>query len=360
MRKPAQVQKEEAGRRLVAWYQANKRDLPWRHTSDPYRIWVSEIMLQQTRVETVIDYYLRFISQFPDIAALAAAPREEVLRAWQGLGYYSRARHLHEAAAVIMAEHDGRFPNTLEAVCSLPGIGPYTAGAILSIAFNQPVPAVDGNVLRVTARLTGLQEDVQKPATRRIVTEEVRAMMTPDCCGDFTQAMMELGALICTPSSPQCGLCPLADDCAANQTGQQYELPIRAKAKPVREIEYLVALIEKDGYLLMEYRQEKLLGEMWGFPMVLLDEKIPINELFQPGYAFTLQAGEDLGIVTHTFTHLQWNMRVMRFVLCGSPAKIAPPLDWIPLAELNRLPIPVAFQKVISAAGYSLNSPSAR
>jgi A/G-specific adenine glycosylase len=203
------------GLRVVAWYRAGHRELPWRATGDPYRILVSEIMLQQTRVETVIGYYERFLQAFPDVAALAGASEEAVMALWQGLGYYSRARNLQKAARQILSRHGGAFPKEPGVLRQLAGIGPYTAGAIASIAFGVPEPAVDGNVLRVAARLGLVAEDILNAATRARITEMVRAMIPPAAAADFTQGMMELGATLCTPVNPACGRCPVRADCAA-------------------------------------------------------------------------------------------------------------------------------------------------
>lgn len=219
-------------RELLAWYRASKRTLPWRRDRDAYRIWVSEIMLQQTRVDTVIPYYERFMARFPTLQALAEAPEADVLKHWEGLGYYSRARNLQAGAREVAERYGGRVPDDKAAVSALKGVGPYTAGAIMSIAFNRPEPAVDGNVMRVLSRYFNRDEDIAKPSTR-IGMEKLAASLIPDgAAGDFNQALMELGALVCTPRTPGCLTCPVMALCAGRIAGRETELPVKAKAKP--------------------------------------------------------------------------------------------------------------------------------
>lgn len=217
---------------LLKWYNKVKRDLPWRHTKDPYHIWLSEIMLQQTRVETVKVYYARFLKMFPTVSDLANAPQEQVLKAWEGLGYYSRARNLQKAAQVIMEEHHGCFPDTYEAILALPGIGPYTAGAISSIAFGIPVPAIDGNVYRVSSRFFGVREDVGSPAVQKEIRHLVQESIPTENPGDYNQALMELGATICSPGMPACDLCPWNEHCDACMEGDAEVLPVHEKKTP--------------------------------------------------------------------------------------------------------------------------------
>ena len=211
-----ETHRQEAQARLLAWFAANRRDLPWRHDRTPYRVWISEIMLQQTQVETVRDYYLRFMERFPTVADLAAAPLEAVLKLWEGLGYYSRARSLHRAAQEVLARYDGELPADVAALCGLPGIGAYTAGAIASLAFGIPAPAVDGNVRRVLARV------LAQPSPTAVQLEEAaRLLLPPEAPGAFNEALIELGATLCRPQNPTCLLCPWRDWCLACQAGQQ-------------------------------------------------------------------------------------------------------------------------------------------
>ncbi|MFS0726131.1 A/G-specific adenine glycosylase [Paenibacillus sp. 1P07SE] len=263
-------------RELLAWYRANKRDLPWRRSRDAYRIWVSEIMLQQTRVDTVIPYYNRFMDKFPTIGALAEAPEEEVLKCWEGLGYYSRARNLQAGARQVMQLHGGSVPDDADAVAALKGVGPYTRGAIMSIAFNRPEPAVDGNVMRVLSRYMCLEDDIAKSSTR-VKTEILAKSLIPEgAAGDFNQGLMELGALICTPKSPGCLICPVMEHCAGRLAGREKELPIKTKAKPPRPELRLAALIEgsgeQAGRILVRQRPDTgLLARMWELPHIHAD-----------------------------------------------------------------------------------------
>ena len=217
---------------LLAWWDAGHADLPWRRTKDAYAVWVAEIMLQQTQIATVLPYYARWMTRFPTVEALADAPLDDVLKLWEGLGYYSRARNLHTAARQIMAEHDGRLPDTLDGLVALPGIGRYTAGAIASIAFAIPAPVLDGNVIRVLSRIFDINEDVTKPATRKWLWELAAAAVPTERPGDFNQALMEMGQLICTPQTPRCLICPVNTLCLARQRGTQLERPVRPARKP--------------------------------------------------------------------------------------------------------------------------------
>lgn len=302
-------------RDLLAWYDQARRDLPWRRNRDPYRVWVSEIMLQQTRVETVKPYFENFIAKFPTVEALAQAAEEEVLKAWEGLGYYSRARNLHQAAREVAAAYGGRVPDTLEEISRLPGIGPYTAGAILSIAYDKPEPAVDGNVMRVFARLLLLDDDIGKPAVRKMISELVRQAMPSERAGDFNQALMELGATICQPRSPQCLTCPVFDYCLARKEGVQERLPVKSKTVRPRPVELVVAVIRRgDRWLIHKRSSQGLLAGLWEFPMFasekqLVDEEW-LAEQVQARFGLTVAAREELPPVQHTFSHLTWKLQV--------------------------------------------------
>jgi A/G-specific adenine glycosylase len=254
--------------RLLSWYRASKRDLPWRKDVSPYRTWVSEIMLQQTTVAAVIPSYERFLKLFPGVKALAAAHEEKVLRAWAGLGYYSRARNLHKAARRIAGERGGIFPDTFEEVLDLPGVGRYTAGAILSIAFKKPYPVLDGNVMRVFSRLFGLRGDIKKPATVKALWEKAESLLERSSPGDWNQALMELGATVCLPEGPRCGQCPLSADCVARKKGLQEELPVTPKRRDFVALSWTCLWIEKDGKVLLWKRSqdERFLKGLWGFP----------------------------------------------------------------------------------------------
>ncbi len=256
-------------RRLLAWYAGARRPLPWRATSDPYAILLSEALCQQTRVEAALPYYERFLARWPTLADLARASEDDVLRAWAGLGYYSRARNLHRAARACLAEHGGRVPDGEDAFRALPGVGPYTAGAVLSIAFGRPLPAVDGNVLRVLSRLYAIDEPPAR--ARREVERRAAALVPRDAPGDWNQALMELGARVCIPRAPRCEECPVAALCAARRDGTAASLPRRAERKPPPEVDVAVALVRRpaDGALLVVKRPGRgLLAGMWAPPCV--------------------------------------------------------------------------------------------
>lgn len=268
-------------RTLLAWYRRHARDLPWRRTRDPYAIWVSEVMLQQTRVETVLPYYRRFLAEFPDLAALAAADDDAVLRCWQGLGYYGRARRLHAAARTVLRDCGGSLPRRADELRRLPGIGPYVAAAVASIAFDQPVAAVDGNVRRVLARLLAVRSSIDDPATGRRLWQAADALLARRAPGRFNQAMMELGATVCTPRRPRCAKCPVRRFCAAHGLGLEERLPVRGPRRAVPGMELAAALVQRNGRVLLVRRPDGgLLGGMWGLPAVVVAEGIdPRREL---------------------------------------------------------------------------------
>ncbi|MBN1511198.1 MAG: A/G-specific adenine glycosylase [Phycisphaerae bacterium] len=254
-------------RALLCWFRANARDLPWRRTRNPYRIWLSEIMLQQTRVEAVLPYYRRFLRALPTVRRLAGAREDTVLKLWEGLGYYSRARNLRAAAKIIIAEHKGRFPRSYEAILRLPGIGRYTAGAIASIAFGQQTAVVDGNVKRVLARLCAIEDSVDEAAVVERMWGLAEALVPARHPGDWNQALMELGARICTPRGPQCPVCPVQGVCLAHKQGRANVLPRRRPRKPVPHYDIVAGVIERNGRVLIGRRPAKgLLGGLWEFP----------------------------------------------------------------------------------------------
>jgi A/G-specific adenine glycosylase len=351
------------GLRVVAWYRAGHRELPWRATGDPYRILVSEIMLQQTRVETVIGYYERFLQAFPDVAALAGASEEAVMALWQGLGYYSRARNLQKAARQILSRHGGAFPKEPGVLRQLAGIGPYTAGAIASIAFGVPEPAVDGNVLRVAARLGLVAEDILNAATRARITEMVRAMIPPAAAADFTQGMMELGATLCTPVNPACGRCPVRADCAALCAGCVDRLPVRSpKAPPQASNEAVFLVRDPQERLLLVYRHEGLLRGLWGLPhfeseaaepdLSRLLEMPVIRQAVGKG---TMVLRESAGSCRHVFTHRLWQMRIwwVDLLEANNSEEETFGYKWLPEGQLGSVPMPEAFRKVLRVAGLS-------
>lgn len=328
---------------LLAWYRENARVLPWRENTEPYRVWLSEIMLQQTRVDTVIPYYERFLAQLPDISSLAHAPEAQLLKLWEGLGYYSRARNLQKAAKMVMEKFGGRFPETFEEILSLPGVGVYTAGAIASICFGLPTPAVDGNVLRVTARLLGSFVDIASPQVRDQVGRALTKVYPREGSGDFTQALMELGATVCLPNgAPRCETCPLRNLCSAFETGSQQILPVKTK-KAARKIQEKTVLLLRFGDELALSRREPggLLGGLWELPNA--------DGRLTPGEAAKLL--DDWGVDAikfapgplgkHVFTHITWEMTSFE-VLCRAPS---PRFHWAaPRALEEDLALPAAFR----------------
>jgi len=323
--------------RLLRWYGAHHRDLPWRRTRDPYRIWVSEIMLQQTRAEAVIPYYERFLERFPTVAALAAASEEEVLASWSGLGYYSRARNLHKAARRM----DGVFPSGYQAIRELPGVGDYTAAAIASIAFGLAYAVLDGNVMRVIARLTNDAADIGAGRTRARFREFAQHRLDGldgRQAGAFNQAMMELGATVCLPRAPRCAICPLAALCEARREGRQSQLPVKLrKTEPVK-IEMAVAVVERRGRLLLWQRtaDSRRLAGFWELPS---PEQLPESN-----------AMAAIGTFRHTITHHHYRVTVRAGTL---PPSMRPtrPLRWIPLDTLPALPLSTTARKALRLAG---------
>lgn len=294
---------------LLTWYLEEKRDLPWRRTSNPYHIWVSEVMLQQTRVETVIPYYERFIGKFPTLADLAYAKEEDVLKLWEGLGYYSRARNLQAGVKEVVEEYGSRIPETRKDISKLKGVGPYTAGAVLSIAFGVPEHAVDGNVMRVLSRILVIEEDIAIPKTRKLFEEVVMALIDKEDPSSFNQGLMELGATICTPR-PKCLLCPVREYCTAFHEGRQEELPVKSKKVKMRTLPMVsVAIRNTEGKWLLTQRPSKgLLANMWEFPMV---ESIAgdVEELIKNEFRITVGSLTPLTEFRHVFSHLTWEMK---------------------------------------------------
>ncbi|WP_430599564.1 A/G-specific adenine glycosylase [Enterococcus sp. AZ095a] len=314
---------------FLTWYHKEKRNLPWRATNDPYAIWISEIMLQQTRVETVIGYFYRFMEQFPTIQDLAAAEEQKLLKVWEGLGYYSRARNLKAAAQQIVAEFDGEMPQSIEEIRSLKGIGPYTAGAIGSIAFGLPEPAIDGNVMRVVSRLFCIEADIAKASSRRPFDEAMRTIISPDEPGEFNQALMDLGSRICTPTTPKCEECPISQYCLAYAENRQTDFPVKSKKAKPKDVYYIAGAIEDQGSFLLVQRPETgLLASMWHFPLVEVTKEP--YEALQRTWAKEEQLQLDLiaeddaleifpdlpvvwqkrhfGEITHIFSHLKWHV----------------------------------------------------
>jgi A/G-specific adenine glycosylase len=330
---------------LLKWYDQNKRNLPWRMSKNPYCIWVSEIMLQQTRAETVIDYYIRFIKELPDVKTLADVSEERLLKLWEGLGYYSRAGNLKKAAVQIIADYDGEIPASYKELMTLPGIGAYTAGAIASIAFDVRVPAADGNVLRVMSRVLASVRDISKKAAVDYVHDIVSGIIPENRSGDFNQALMELGAVVCLPNAePRCGDCPIAGLCQAFKAGNPQKYPVKTRKKPRRTEEKSVFIIEFDGkYLLHRRPPTGLLSGMWEFPNIpgmLSEEKLP-EILRQYGVRFKTLV--DQKSAKHIFTHIEWHMTGF-FVKADSAVDCSKDYKWVSLREIEQnISIPSAF-----------------
>jgi A/G-specific adenine glycosylase len=302
---------------LLRWYDAERRDLPWRRTRDPYAIWISETMLQQTRVETVIPYYERFLKRFPNVDTLAAADMDDVLGAWAGLGYYSRARNLKAAAQALVDTHRGRLPEDAEGLRRLPGIGRYTAGAVASIAFDQPEPVVDGNVARVLSRLLGIREDISRPAVLRRFWQEASELAAGPRPGDLNQALMELGARVCVSGEPHCEECPLASPCDAKRLGDAATLPIKRPKLPARRVEAAAAWVVRRGRVLAVRRPpEGLLGGLWELPGGELasheDPAAGLQRSLRERVGLAVSRPEYVGTVQHVFTHRRLRLHVFR------------------------------------------------
>lgn len=314
---------------LLGWYQKERRDLPWRRSRNPYHIWVSEIMLQQTRVDTVIPYFNRFVDRFPSLEQLAEAPEEEVLKHWEGLGYYSRARNLQSAVREVVEQYGGQVPSGKKEVSGLKGVGPYTAGAILSIAYNQPEPAVDGNVMRVLSRYFCLEDDIARTSTRIAMEGLAQSLIPEGEAADFNQALMELGAVICTPKSPSCPECPVMTLCKGHLEGRERELPVKTKAKKARPVYRFAALVEGTGsnigkVLVRQRPVTGLLARMWELPHIEVADEAAWDSLplgrksLEEALALEgvriIGTEHRIGEAQHIFTHLIWNIKVLAAV----------------------------------------------
>ena len=328
---------------LLPWYAQNRRNLPWRETKEPYHIWLSEIMLQQTRVEAVKGYYARFLAALPTIDALAQCDDDRLHKLWEGLGYYSRVRNLKKAARVIMETHGGVFPRKYEDVLALPGIGEYTAGAVCSIAFGQPTPAVDGNVLRVVSRLRDDPTPIDQPAAKKTVTELLRSIY-PKNAGDFTQALMELGATLCGPNrKPDCEHCPCREICLGFQRGTAEQLPVKAPKKEKRQEDRTVFILSCNGTYALEKRPNKgLLAGLWQFPNVTgkLDTAQSLEALSRMGLTPKTLYKEIHR--SHIFTHIRWDMTGLYLEV----AEQAGPFLWFTENEITaQAALPTAFRQ---------------
>ncbi len=328
---------------ILPWFDKEKRDLPWRRDTDPYHVWLSEIMLQQTRVEAVKGYYVRFLDTLPTVESLSQADEELLHKLWEGLGYYSRVRNLKKAAQAVMERHGGIFPSAYEEVRALPGIGPYTAGAICSICFGLSTPAVDGNVLRVIARICNEDTPIDSPAYKKSVEERL-AVVYPQRAGDFTQSLMELGATVCGPNrAPQCEICPCAGFCRGYAAGTAAGLPVKSAKKAKRQEEMTVFILSCDGYYALQKRPAKgLLAGLWEFPHVpgTLDMETGAERL--KDWGLTMRQPLRQVARQHIFTHIRWQMQGLYLEV----ARMDGPFQWMTAGEIaDQAALPTAFRQ---------------
>jgi len=293
---------------LLSYYDSHKRDLPWRQSNDAYKIWISEIMLQQTQVNTVIDYYNTFMAKYPDVFALASANEEELLKIWEGLGYYSRARNLQVAAKQVVDLYDGIFPSDRDKIGKLKGIGPYTSAAIASMAFNQAYPAIDGNLMRVSSRLFKIKDDIAKAASRKVFDQVLSYIISIDRPGDFNQALMDLGSSICSPTSPDCMACPISQYCLSYQDNSMLYYPVKKSKLVKKDVYYNAYAFHYEGSYYMVKRDKKgLLHNMWTFPLVEINAR-EYKDLYSEN--IVVGVSEYIGTIKHVFTHLIWHINV--------------------------------------------------
>ncbi|WP_342536219.1 A/G-specific adenine glycosylase [Sporosarcina sp. FSL K6-3508] len=340
-------QKKAFQQALLSWYEAEKRDLPWRRTNNPYYIWISEVMLQQTRVDTVIPYYERFIEKFPTMQDLSEAKEEEILKMWEGLGYYSRVRNLQSGVREVVETYGGEVPNTREKISALKGVGPYTAGAILSIAYGVPEHAVDGNVMRVLSRILLIEEDIALARNRKIFEQAVMELISEEDASSFNQALMELGAVICTPN-PRCLLCPVRDFCIAFEEGEQQQLPIKLKKQKKKHVSLAAFAIqnEEGKWLLQKRPGTGLLAGLWEFPMVELQE-LDAVETFEKDTGLKLKKVTELTRFSHLFSHITWDIHAYRAQLEDVTSK--EPLNFYTKEQIEALPKSKPVMKIIES-----------
>ncbi|MGE5340327.1 MAG: A/G-specific adenine glycosylase [Candidatus Omnitrophota bacterium] len=344
--------------RLIDWYTQNKRDLPFRHTTDIYAIWLSEVMLQQTQVVSAIPYYLRFLETFPTIEHLANGSEQEVLKLWEGLGYYSRVRNFHRAARQVMEQFGGRIPTTLTDFESLPGVGSYIAAAVLSIACHVPIPTVDGNVIRVYTRFWAIADDIRKNALRKRIYRELETIIPHEAPGDFNQAMMELGATVCTPRTPACPCCPLQTGCTAYMTGTIDRYPFKSPGAKVPEYRVSIGVIFREGRIYIQQRPPNgLLGGMWEFPGGKSQgDETPEETLVREcreELRTEVEIIERLATVRHAYSHFKIEMTVFICRLKAKEPDVRPreetPFRWMTIEELETYPFPGANHKFFPA-----------
>ena len=345
--------------RLLAWFARHARDLPWRRERTPYRVWVAEVMLQQTRTETVEGYYERFLNRFPTVEVLASAPLEEVLKAWEGLGYYARARNLHATARQVATARDGYLPGTFEELLALPGVGRYIGGAVASIAFGRDVVAVDGNARRVLCRVMGIREDVSRSSVQRDLETLAASLLPAGRAGAFNEALMELGATVCAPRSPGCERCPLRDLCQAYAAGDPEALPVRRPRRSVPHYDVAAAVTTRaDGRVLVAQRNtDDMLGGLWEFPGGKREDGETLDECLvremREELDVEVEVGEPLIVIDHAYTHFRITLHAFRCRLVGGEPRCldCAAFRWATQAELEALPMSVADRKVAQVLG---------
>ncbi|MGB0385623.1 MAG: A/G-specific adenine glycosylase [Ardenticatenaceae bacterium] len=344
--------------RLLEWYDTQARDLPWRNSNDPYAIWMSEIMLQQTKVATVIPYFERWMARFPTVEALAAAPLDAVLKAWEGLGYYARARNLHRAAQLVVSDYDGQLPHTVKELLKLPGIGQYTAGAIASIAFGEPAPALDGNLKRVFARLTSLEEPINRRAGEKELWAIAEALLPEERVGEWNQALMDLGATICISRTPRCLLCPLRGLCDAQKKGLQSSIPIKIARRPRPHYTVTAGIIWDEAHeriLIAQRPTDKMLGGLWEFPGGKCEPKESLHACLQrelrEELAIEVEVGDLVTVIKHGYTHFTITLHAFHCTYrTGTPTALeVADFRWVTMAELDRFPWPKTDLQIIEA-----------
>jgi len=340
--------------RMLAWFRAHQRDLPWRRSRDPYRIWVAEVMLQQTRIAAVMPYYHRFLARFPTVQSLASARESEVLKLWSGLGYYSRARNLHSAAKIIVTQHHGQFPRTLDAALELPGIGAYTAAAVLSISYDVPLAVLDGNVARVLARIKAIRGDLRASKNWRALTTSAKNFLATQAPGDWNQSLMELGEVICTPQSPRCSECPVARHCRAYAQGLTDEIPAPRRKRVAVHMKIAAAILRdpRGRTLLIQdpgAHDTVLFSRMWQFPAVEIRRhaKIELEAHLRATLSITEISLDELPAARHGVTFR--NITLLPFLANVSELPKLPRTKVLPLKNLAKLPISSATRKIAAA-----------
>lgn len=333
--------------RLLQWFSKNQRDLPWRTNYDPYHVWVSEVMAQQTRIDQMLPFYKNFLKQFPSVHALADADEQVVLKSWEGLGYYSRARNLQKAAKQVKEKYNGTIPQKKEELKKLSGFGDYISSAVASIAFNENVPVVDGNVLRVASRFWGLKEDVSKPKTKNLVETKLVEVFPEGKARNFNQALMELGALVCVPDNPSCEVCPLKNSCFAFLNNQQSFFPVKTKRDKIPLKHFALAVIEKNGMFLLKKRSEKLLNGFFEFPMVGFDPLLEGNQNLERKFGgllgFPVKIEKNDGFVSHQYSHF----KQIATIFSVSPVEENVKGTFYSMKQMDSLPIPMVQKKVL-------------